>query len=180
MRGESRVEIGGVARAHGIRGEIVVVTHDPDSDSLGKLESIYVGGVERKILRARDTQRGWLIALDGVATRNDAEALQGKRVEVDRDLLDIDDDDILLDDLVGCEVRLRDGTVWGTVHAVDPGAFQDLLVVYAAAPSPDNPDATVERLLPIVDHFVISIDIDAGVITVDPPEGLPESPVKKR
>jgi len=180
VRGESRVEIGGVARAHGIRGEIVVVTHDPDSDTLGKIESIYVGGIERKIVGARDTQRGWLIALDGIITRNDAEALQGKPVEVDRDLLDLDDDDVLLDDLIGCEVRLRDGTLWGTVYAVDPGAFQDLLVVHAAAPTPENPDATVERLLPIVDHFVISIDIDAGVITVDPPEGLPESPVKKR
>jgi 16S rRNA processing protein RimM len=185
VRGESRLEIGGVARAHGIRGEIVIVTHDPDSDTLGKIESIYVGGVERKILQARDTQRGWLIALDGVATRNDAEALQGQRVEVDRDLLELDDDDVLLDDLIGCEVRLRDGTVWGTVYAVDPGAFQDLLVVHAPAPAPPgssapDPGALVERLLPMVDHFIISIDLDAGVVTVDPPEGLPESPVKKR
>jgi 16S rRNA processing protein RimM len=175
VRGETRLEIGGVARAHGIRGEIVVFTHDPDSDTLGKVESIYVGGVERKITQARDTQRGWLIKLDGITTRNDAEALQGKVVEVDRDMLDLDDDDVLLDDLIGCEVRLADGTPWGTVYAVDPGAFQDLLVIHAPATPPAT--GTVERLLPMVDHYVLAIDIDAGFITVDPPEGLPESAV---
>lgn len=185
MRGEARVEIGGVARAHGIRGEIVIVTHDPDSDTLGKIESIYVGGVERKILLARDTQRGWLVALDGIVTRNEAETLQGKIVEVDRDMLDLDDNDMLLDDIVGCEVRLRDGTPWGIVHAVDPGAFQDLLIIHAPAASGTDAGAAssddlVERMVPMVDHFVISIDLDAGVIVVDPPEGLPEVPVKKR
>lgn len=171
MRGDARIEIGGVARAHGIRGEIVVVTHDPDSDTLGKVDSIYVGGVERKITGARDTQRGWLVALDGVVTRNDAEALQGQRVEVDRDALDLDDEDVILDDLVGCECRLPDGTPWGTVYAVDPGNFQDLLVVH---------HGDVERLLPLIDQFVTSIDLDEGVIIVDPPEGLPDAPVTKR
>jgi 16S rRNA processing protein RimM len=177
VRGEARVEIGGVARAHGIRGEIVVITHDPDSDSLGNLESIYVGGIERKILAARDTQRGWLVALDGVVTRNDAEALQGKTVEVDRSQLELGEEDVLLDDMVGCEVRLADGTVWGTVYAVDVGEFQELMVVHAAGPTEDQ---LVERLLPLIDQYVTAIDLDAGIVTVDPPDNLPESIVKRK
>jgi 16S rRNA processing protein RimM len=171
MRGDARIEIGGVARAHGIRGEIVVVTHDPDSDTLGKLESIYVGGVLHKIRGVRDTQRGWLVALEGIETRNDAEAMQGQVVEIDREVLELGEGDVLLDDLVGCEVRLPDGTRWGEVFAVDPGAFQDLLVIH---------DGDIERLLPLVDPFVTAIDIDARIITVDPPEGLPDAPLKKR
>lgn len=177
MRGEARVEIGGVARAHGIRGEIVVFTHDPDSDTLGNLESIYVGGVERKILAARDTQRGWLLKLDGVVTRNDAEALQGKVVEIDRSMLDLDAEDVLLHDMVGCEARLPDGTPWGRVYAVDLGEFQDLVVIHAEGTTPDQ---VIERLLPLIDDYVTAIDLDGGFVTVDPPEGLPESIVKKK
>ena len=30
-------------------------------------------------------------------------------------------------------------------------------------------------MLPLVDVFVKDIDLDARVVTVDPPEGLPES-----
>lgn len=66
MRGDARIEIGGIARAHGIRGEVVVHTHDPDSTTLASIAdaggTIFVGGVERKVLVARDTpQRGWLV-----------------------------------------------------------------------------------------------------------------------
>lgn len=166
MRGEARIEIGGVARAHGIRGGVVIVTHDPDSDTLGNVATIWIGGIERKVLQARDTQRGWLVALEGVATRNDAEALRGQPVEVDRAALALSEDDVLLDDLVDCEVRLPDGTPWGTIAEIMVGAHQDLLVIH---------DGEVERLLPLVDQFVTSIDLEAGVVTVDPPHDLPES-----
>jgi 16S rRNA processing protein RimM len=166
MRADARVEIGGIARAHGIKGEVVIVTHDPDSDTLGRVETIYVAGQPRTIKAARATHRGWLVALDGVLTRNDAEALQGKPVEVDRDALELAEDDVLLHDLIGCKVVKTDGTPWGTVAAVEAGDFQDLLVIH---------DNGIERLLPLVDVFVTAIDLDASVITVDPPEGLPES-----
>jgi 16S rRNA processing protein RimM len=169
LRGEPRIEIGGVARAHGIRGEVVVVTHDPDSELLGSIETVWIGGVERRIASARDTHRGWLVALDGVVTRNDAEALRGQRVEVAREQLELDDDDVLLDDLVGCAVVKLDGTPWGTVAAIDAG-IQDRLVIH---------DGEIERMLPLVDPFVTKIDLVAGVVTVDPPEGLPETRIRR-
>jgi 16S rRNA processing protein RimM len=163
MRGDPRIEIGRIARAHGIRGEVVIVTHDPASDVLDGLETLWVAGVERRVVEARGTHRGWLVQFEGIATRNDAETLRGQAIEVDRAVLELDDDDILLGDLVGCQVKLVDGTPWGTIHAVDSG-MQDLLVIH---------DGELERLLPLVDEFVKAIDLAAGVVTVDPPEGLP-------
>jgi 16S rRNA processing protein RimM len=163
MRGDPRIEIGRIARAHGIRGEVVIVTHDPASDVLDGLATVWVAGVEKRIVEKRGTHRGWLIRFDGIVTRNDAETLRGKVVEVDREALALDDDDILLDDLVGCQVKLVDGTPWGTIRSVDSG-MQDLLVI---------DDGELERMLPLVDEFVTSIDLEAGVVTVDPPEGLP-------
>jgi 16S rRNA processing protein RimM len=171
MRGDARIEIGGIARAHGIKGEVVVVTHDPDSETLGKVTSIWIDGVEHKIIGARDTQRGWLVALDGIATRNDAERLRGKSVEVDRTALELDEEDVLLDDLVGCEVRLPDGRAWGTIEAIDiSNPHQDLLVIH---------DGEIERMLPLIDQFVIDINLEEAVVTVDPPEGLPEAKLHK-
>lgn len=166
MRADARVEIGGIARAHGIKGEVVIVTHDPDSDTLGAVETIYVAGTPRRIVQARDTHRGWLVVLEGVTTRNDAEALRGQVVEVDRDALELDEDDVLLSDLIGCAVKKKDGTPWGTIAAVEAGDFQDLLIIH---------DGDIERMLPLVDVFVTQIDLENSVITVDPPEGLPES-----
>jgi 16S rRNA processing protein RimM len=163
MRGDPRIEIGRIARAHGIRGEVVIVTHDPASDVIADLETLWVAGVERRVIEARGTHRGWLVQFEGVATRNDAEALRGQTIEVDRTALALGDDDILLGDLVGCQVKLVDGTPWGTIYSVDSG-MQDLLVIH---------DGELERLLPLVDEFVKTIDLAAGVVTVDPPDGLP-------
>lgn len=163
-----RIEIGGVARPHGIRGEVAIVTHDPDSSTLGEVDKIFVGEQEYAIANARATHRGWLVALEGVATRNDAERLQGAAVWVERSALALAPDDILLADLIGCEVRRADGAMWGVVAAIEASDYQDLLVIH---------HGHVERLLPLVDEFVTAIDTANRVITVDPPEGLPESPV---
>ncbi|HEY4242626.1 MAG TPA: ribosome maturation factor RimM [Kofleriaceae bacterium] len=162
-----RIEIGGVARAHGIRGEIVVVTHDPDSKILAGATEIFVGGIAHPIASVRDTPRGWLVLLADIPTRTAAEGLRGLPVEVDRDLIQMDEGDVLLADLVGCRVVLPDGRAWGTIAAVDLGV-QDLLVIH---------DGDRERLLPLVDEFVTGIDLEARVVTVDPPEGLPDAPL---
>jgi len=53
------------------------VTHDPDSEVLGGADTIWIDGVRHGIAQERDTHRGWLVALTGVTTRNDAERLQG-------------------------------------------------------------------------------------------------------
>jgi len=164
LRGDPRIEIGGIARAHGIRGEVAIVTHDPASQTLATIDQIYVGEVAYRVLGARPTQKGWLVELDGVTDRNAAEALRGQPVAVDRAALQLADGEILLDDLVGCRVVLADGAPWGTIAAVDI-VGQDRLVIH---------DGDVERLLPLVDAFVTNIDLDAGVVTVEPPEGLPE------
>ena len=168
MRGDAKIEIGGIARAHGIRGEVIVHTHDPESEILSAVDSIWVGGIERKILEARGTpHRGWIVALEGVLTRNDAELLKTQIVEVDRDDIILDEGEVLLDDMIGCKVLLRDGTPWGEIAAVELGA-QDRLVIH---------DGEIERLLPFVEQFVIAVDVAAGTVTVDPPPGLPESRV---
>ncbi|HEX4416323.1 MAG TPA: ribosome maturation factor RimM [Kofleriaceae bacterium] len=165
MRGDPRIEIGRITRAHGIRGEVVIVTHDPASTVLGDLEVVWVGGVERRMTEIRGTHRGWLVQFEGVPTRNAAELLRGQLIEVDREVLELDDDDVLLGDLIGCKVQLADGTPWGEIVSVDSGAMQDLLVIR---------DGELERLLPLVDEFVTAIDLAAGLVTVAPPDGLPE------
>jgi 16S rRNA processing protein RimM len=170
LLGKPRIEIGGIARAHGIRGEVVIMTHDPDSETLGTVETIWVGGTLRKIEHVRDTQRGWLVRLEGVVTRNDAEALRGQKVEVDREALALGEDDILLADLIGCAVRLPDGRPWGTIAGVEADV-QSRLVIH---------DGEIERLLPLVDQFITDVDIEARVVTIDPPEGLPEAKIVRR
>lgn len=164
MRGKDRIEIGGVARAHGIAGEIVVVTHDPESAVLEAAGELWLSGQSHRVLRARGTQRGWLVLLEGITTRTQAETLRGLTVEVARELVPLDPGEFLLDDLIGCQVVLPDGRPWGVVAGIELD-FQDRMVIH---------DGGVERLLPVVPQCVVEVDLEAGRVVVDPPEGIPE------
>jgi 16S rRNA processing protein RimM len=160
------LEIGYVARPHGVRGELRVVTHDPESETLLDVDSVRIGGVDYAIEQARAVQGAFLLRLAGVGDRNRAELLRGQRVAVDRAEIPLDEGEVFLADLVGCEVVLEDGRGYGTIAAVETGP-QDRLVIH---------DGDVERLLPLVPEFVRDVDLEAGRVTVAPPEDLPESP----
>ena len=163
----SRVEIAVVARAHGIRGELRLALHNPESRALDAAETLHIAGHDHAIESARSVAGGAvLVKLAGIDDRTTAEGLRGQAVLVDREELELEDDDVLLSELVGLRARLPDGTDWGEIVRIDLG-LQSRLVVR---------DGDIERSLPIVDEFVLHIDIDAGTVTVDPPEGLPEDP----
>jgi 16S rRNA processing protein RimM len=74
-------------------------------------------------------------------------------------------------ELVGMQVRTRDGRAVGTVRrVVDTGAAAPLLGV---VPRPDAPDGE-EILVPAARSICVVIDRAARTITIDPPEGLLE------
>ena len=163
-----RVEIGFVARAHGIHGEIVVGLHNPESTALADAEQLFLGDDAYTVESVRHGNHGPLVALAGVADRTAAEQLKGRPIAVARALV-AEDDDVLLDELVGFEVQTTDGTSWGHVVGLELGP-QDRLVIH---------DDAVERLLPIVDELITEIDLDDEVIIVTPPEAYPSTPLAK-
>jgi 16S rRNA processing protein RimM len=106
-----------------------------------------------------------LLTLDGVHSREDAEALRDTELHVPvSDLPALDDPDVFYDhQLVGLDARSTDGTSLGEVAAVrHEGA--DLLVVH-------RPEGG-ELLVPFVAAIVPTVDLDGGFVVVDPPEGL--------
>ena len=129
------VVVGRIGRPHGVRGlaTIEVRTDDPD------LRFTPGDGAPHRPARARPSQSPAAMAqrhlcslagLDGVATREDVEAVRNTLLLVPvSDLPAIEDPDSFYDhQLVGLDAQLPDGTVLGEVTAVRHEA-QDLLVV---------------------------------------------------
>lgn len=167
-----RVEIARVSKAHGVRGEILIVLTDPDSTAIDGVDGVWLGADRFTIVQARPIGGAYLLALEGVTDRDAAAALRGRAVTVARHELDPDSDEALYADLVGCRCELPDGTLWGTIVAVELGP-QDRLVIhhdhdFAGVPSP------VERLLPVVDAFIASVDVEHRLVVITPPDGMPE------
>src|SRR5690606_11324190 len=148
-------------RAHGVRGELRVVLHNPASEALARADVVWVGDARHAVAAARPVQGGWLVRLAAVDDRDVAEGLRGRPVAVARAALGLAAGEYLLVDLVGCRVVLADGTPWGEVVGVEVGP-QDRLVIR---------DGGRERLLPAVAAFLVEVDVEGGRIVVDPPEG---------
>ncbi len=159
-----QVEIGVIARPHGVRGELRVHLHNPESTALDVVEDISIGDRTYQVTQARLVKGGALIRLEGVDDRDGAERLVGKPVEVPREQLELNEDDQLLSDFLGCELKLADGSSWGKIVEVVAGT-QDRLVIH---------HGDIERYLPLVDVFFESMDLEAKSIVVNPPEDLPE------
>jgi 16S rRNA processing protein RimM len=105
-----------------------------------------------------------LIRFEGYKDRTAAEELRGTWLRVDSSTLaPSDDPDVFHDhELIGLTVRTVDGQDVGVVEDVLHPA-QDVLAVRGASG---------EILVPFVRAIVTSVDVAAGVLTIDPPAGL--------
>jgi len=155
-----RIDVGFVLRAHGVRGVVRV----RGASALGGADAIWLDGERFAVRHASRDKDEWLMTLEGVATREAAEALRGRQVALPRDAVPVADDELLVADLVGCTVVDVAGTTLGEVTGSFDSGAHEVLEVRAA-------DGR-EFMLPLVDAFVRDVDLDAKKIVCDPPPGL--------
>ena len=163
--------VGRVARAHGNKGQVIV---NPETDfpderfAVGQVLTVEQSGgtVDRRIASVRFQQGRPIIALEGVETMNDAEALAGAELKVPADTLPpLPEQTFYRHDLVGCEVRTTAGAIVGKVTGVEGPLERSLLLVAVRGG---------EVMIPMVEGIVIAVDPALRRITVDPPAGLIE------
>jgi 16S rRNA processing protein RimM len=157
-----RIDVGFVLRAHGVRG--VVRVRGRGGADFGAVDAVWLDDERFAVRHASRDKDEWLLTLDGVATREAAEALRGRQVALPRDAVPVGDDELLVADLVGCTVVDMAGTTLGEVTGSFDSGAHEVLEVRA-------PDGR-ELLLPFIDEFVRAVDTDGKRITYDPPEGL--------
>lgn len=145
---------GRVSRPHGLDGSFHVA--GPEADLLARGARVTVAGRTHTIVRRAGTDTRPILRLDGVGSRESAEALRGEPLRVDRAVAPaLDDDEWWADDLIGLAVRDGEHAV-GRVERVMSLPSCEVLVVTPG-----------ERLIPLVSDAVRRVDTDAGVIDVD-------------
>jgi 16S rRNA processing protein RimM len=128
--GERRIALAAIAGAHGVRGELRLKLFSDSGESLSRHEWLYLGGVERRLLSIRDSGKTAIARFDGVNDRSAAEALRGSLVEVDRSALPpLEEGEYYHADLIGLSAIDREGSVLGTVAAVENYGAGDLLEI---------------------------------------------------
>jgi 16S rRNA processing protein RimM len=142
------VTAGRVGRAHGRDGSFYV--DEPDG-RFAKGTTVAVDGVEREIERRAGTDERPLVRLAGVSDRSAAEALRGLALVVERPEVNLEEDEYVVSDLVGCSI---DGL--GYVERVLAGPSCDVLEV--------GHDGV---LVPLVSDAIRRVDLERRVIEID-------------
>ncbi|MBJ8343304.1 ribosome maturation factor RimM [Antrihabitans sp. YC2-6] len=165
--------VGRVAKSHGIRGEVVVEVRTDDPDLRFAPGSTLRGHKPREkqlteytVEAARDHSGRLLLRLQGIDSREAADALRGTLFVIDATEVEPSDDpDEFYDhELEGLAVALIDGTPVGTVREVLHSTAGELLAV-------TSPEGR-EILVPFVAAIVTSVSVADGLVQIDPPEGL--------
>ncbi|HKN02276.1 MAG TPA: ribosome maturation factor RimM [Candidatus Binataceae bacterium] len=163
------IRIGRIAGPHGLRGALRYKPDNPDSDSLREIDSVTIdlAGV-RHDYRLIDIARighGMLkLDLEGIADVDAAEALKGGIVMVAAaDLPPAKADEFYYFEAIGCDVMLTDGSRIGALAEIFSNGAHDVMVVR---------EGKREILVPVVDHIVKSVDLQARRIVIEPVPGL--------
>lgn len=164
------LECGKVHNTHGCHGWVKVESYCDSPAVLAALPQVYryVGGqyLPLRVLQTGRKQETVLMQLEGVDDMDKAELLKGQVLYARRADIPLSADAYFLADLPGLAVIDADdeSKVYGSVKEVSFAGAHDMLVV-------KTPSG--ERLLPMVDAFLIRVDVERGVF-VRPIPGLLE------
>ena len=127
---DKRIALAAVAGAHGVKGELRLKLFGDSVDTLARQESVFAGGVERRLLSARSAGKGAVARFEGVDDRTAAEALRGTLIEVDRVALPpLDEGEYYHADLIGLTAVDASGEAVGRIVAVQNYGAGDLLEI---------------------------------------------------
>ena len=163
-----KVCVGAIAGAYGVRGEVRLKSFCAEPEDIEDYAPLSTedGAQSFSVVLTGRIKNGLTARLGGVESKEAADALKGLRLFAPRERLPaLPDDEFYYADLIGLEVFDTGGTLLGRVKSVQNHGASDLLEIIAPGQS-----ATV--LLPFTREAVPTVDLEAGRIIADPPDGL--------
>jgi 16S rRNA processing protein RimM len=160
--------VGAIAGSYGVNGAVRLKSFCAVPEDIGTYSPLLSedGQTVYTVTLGHPIKNGFTAQLSGVATKEQADALKGARLFATRaQLPSLPDDEFYHADLIGLDVLDTGGTVLGQVKTVLNHGAADLLEI-------TQPGSSATVLLPFTKEAVPTVDLEAGRIIADPPEGL--------
>lgn len=153
------LEAGEVVTTHGVRGEFKVLPWADGPEFLMNFKRVLIDSSVYQVESCRIQKTCNLLKLQGIDTMEAAQALRGKTVLVYRQ--DADPDVVFVAELIDVLVY-ADGVLIGKIADVLDYPGNKVYVVRGEH----------EYMIPAVKQFILSTDVDAGVMHVHLIEGM--------
>ena len=154
--------MGRIAAPFGIKGWVKVQTFSEDPGALLESDSWRIGRDDQQrdynVAESQQHSNTLVARLEGIEDRDQAYALRGLEISVPRSALPAPaENEYFWADLIGLDVINQHGVVLGKVDSLMETGAHDVLVIKGSK----------EHLIPFIDAFVGTVDVEAGTIAVD-------------
>ena len=171
-----KVLVAVIGAPHGVRGELRAKPHTDDPLGLSEYGPLTdENGRAFKVLSVRPAKNVVVMKIEGVGSREAAEALKGVSLYVPREALpddSLEEDEYFQADLEGLAVRDADGVDYGTVEGIYNFGAGDILELRKPGAKP--------VMIPFTETAVPHIDWENRILTVAPiAAGLAGDPDEK-
>lgn len=125
-----RILVGKILRAHGLLGSVRVFPLIDDIESLTKLKHVFIEDSPATVVKVVPYKDYAYVTFSTITDRNQADMLMGKSLYAYKDEVHLHEGQYFIDDVIGCEVRLDDGTLLGKLCEIMTGPMiADIYVV---------------------------------------------------
>ena len=156
-----------IGAPHGVRGEVKLWTFTEDPFAVKRYGPLLTrdGARQFEVTQAREAKGHLVAALKGVATREDAERLNGVELYVARDKLPATaEDEYYHADLIGLAAVTPLNEPLGSVVAIHNFGAGNLIEI--------APSQGATLLLPFTNAVVPSVDLAGGRVVIELPEEI--------
>lgn len=162
MEKKQYIEAGRIVNTHGVHGEVKIEVWLDSPAFMKRFKRLFIDGNELEITSAK-VQKSFLIGkLGGIDDVNAAMALKNKTVFIARDDARLPAGSYFIQDIIGAAVEDESGRSIGILTDVLESPAQNIYVVRGET----------EHLIPAVPEFIMSTDLDKGLVTVHLIEGM--------
>ncbi|NWH09548.1 MAG: ribosome maturation factor RimM [Alphaproteobacteria bacterium] len=164
MDPSTRILVGQITKAHGLKGEVKVKSFTADPFALASYGPVMAEDGRMLSFQRLRTGPGALLArFEGVDDRNAAEAIEGLKLYVARAALpEAGEAEYYHADLIGLRARDDEGAEIGRVAAVYDFGAGDVIEIAREGEKP--------LLLPFTDAAVPIVDLEGGFVRVHVPK----------
>ncbi|PAY09295.1 MULTISPECIES: ribosome maturation factor RimM [Bradyrhizobium] len=156
-----------IGAAHGVRGAVRLWTFTEDPLAVRDYGPLMTkdGSRQFEVTHAREAKDHLVVTLKGVASRDDAERLNGLELYVPRDRLpDTDDGEYYHTDLIGLAAVTTAEQPLGKVIAIHNFGAGDIIEI--------APPQGATMLLPFTNAVVPTVDLAGGRVVIDLPQEI--------
>lgn len=162
------VSVGAFASTHGVRGDIKLRSFTENPEAVLDFEVLHRGkdGPALHIEFSKVSKGMLIVSVEGITSREDAQALNGVELFVPRAAFNEieSDDEFYIADLVGLRVKSPSGKELGSVRAIENFGADDLVDVLLKEPAKG---LGISLMVPFTERYVPKVNIAGGIIILD-------------